>query len=138
MGQLLAFDLGTVRTGIAESDPMRIIASPVGYVKTAELLQWLDVYLTTHSVDALVVGEPKRMHGEASDVESFIQKTIQRIQTAHPNLSIERQDERFTSVMAQQAMLDGGLKKGKRREKGVVDQISAVLILQAWMERNPA
>ncbi|KAB2814881.1 Holliday junction resolvase RuvX [Phaeocystidibacter luteus] len=136
MPKLLAFDIGTKRTGIAETDPMQIIAEGVGYVETPMLLKWLDEYLNKENIEALVIGEPKRMHGEHSQVEGFIQEMIQKILKRHPNLKIERQDERFTSSLAQKAMIDGGMKKMKRREKGMVDQISAVIILQAYMDKQ--
>ncbi|GGH76122.1 MAG: Holliday junction resolvase RuvX [Bacteroidetes bacterium] len=138
MGKLLAFDIGERRTGIAESDPMKIIASPVGYVETSTLLDWLTSHLSNNEVETLVVGKPIRMHGVPSDVETFISELIVKVQSAHPNLSIEREDERFTSRMAQRAMIDGGMKKQKRKEKGMVDQISAVLILQSFMNRGPS
>lgn len=137
MAVLLAFDIGEKRTGIAETDPMKIIASPVGYVATDDLTKWLSDYLSKNEVETLVVGAPKRMHGEASDVEGFISKKIEAIQNAHPSLKIDREDERFTSMMAQRAMIDGGMKKSKRREKGMVDQISAVIILQSYMDKGP-
>lgn len=136
MARLLAFDLGTKRTGVAETDPMQIIAEAIGTVATDELLPWLKDYLQREKVDTLVIGEPKRMHGEHSDVEVFIRETIDRIQGEHPNLNIERQDERFTSSIAQKAMIDGGMKKKQRRDKGQIDKISAVLILQAYMDRK--
>ncbi|NVK27134.1 MAG: Holliday junction resolvase RuvX [Flavobacteriia bacterium] len=136
MPKLLAFDIGTKRTGIAETDPMQIIAEGVGYVETPLLLKWLDEYLGKEKIEALIIGEPKRMHGEHSQVEGFIQETIQKILKRHPNLTIHRQDERFTSSLAQRAMIDGGMKKMKRREKGMVDQISAVIILQAYMDKK--
>lgn len=136
MPRLIAFDIGTKRTGIAETDPMQIIAEAVGYVETVELHNWLSAYLEKEKVEALVIGEPKRMHGEASEVETFIQKVIAKINTDHPSLKVERQDERFTSSMAQRAMIDSGMKKMKRREKGLVDQVSAVIILQAYMDRQ--
>lgn len=137
MSRLLAFDVGTVRTGIAESDPMQIIASAVGYTSTGDILSWLDNYLVKEEVETLVIGAPKRLHGEVSDVESFISEMIGKIKSRHPDLHVERQDERFTSVMARQAIISGGMKKQKRREKGIVDQISAVLILQSYMDRKP-
>lgn len=134
MGKLLAFDVGMKRTGIAETDPMKIIASAVGYVETDTLLKWLENYLFTEQVETLVVGAPKRMHGEVSDVEGFISELIGKIEKKFPNLPIARQDERFTSMLAQRAMIEGGMKKSKRREKGMVDQVSAVIILQSYMD----
>lgn len=136
MPKLLALDIGTKRTGIAETDPMQIIAEAVGYVETKDLLSWLKAYVEREHPEVLVIGEPKRMHGVHSDVEVFIQAWIKKAQEALPGLNIERQDERFTSALAQKAMIDGGMKKMKRREKGIVDQISAVLILQAYMDRK--
>lgn len=137
MGKLLAFDVGTKRTGIAESDPLKIIASPVGYIETSTMIEWLKSYLTLNEVETLIIGAPKRLHGEDSDVESFIREEIAKINKDFPTLQIEREDERFTSKLAQRAMIDGGMKKQKRREKGLIDQISAVLILQSYMDRGP-
>ncbi len=136
MGKLLAFDIGAKRTGIAETDPLQIIAEAVDTINTTDLHDWLGTYLQQNQVDCLVIGEPKRLHGEASDIEVQIQTIIASLQKTFPSLPIDRQDERFTSKMAEQAMIAGGMKKKKRQQKGQIDQIAAVIILQSYMDRK--
>ncbi len=136
MARILAFDVGGKRTGVAETDPLQLIAEAVDTIETSKLLTWLDEYLKKEDVECLVIGEPIRMHGEPSAIEGKIKEIIHSINKKHPTLKIEREDERFTSKMAQQAMIESGMKKKKRREKGQIDKVAAVIILQAYMERK--
>ena len=133
MSQIVAIDYGGKRTGIAVTDDMQIIASGLTTVSTTELLPFLKDYATTNKIEAFVVGEPKRLHGEASDIEVEIKVFIEKLVLAFPNLVIHRIDERFTSKMAFDTMLKSGISKKKRQNKALVDQISATLILQDFL-----
>jgi putative Holliday junction resolvase len=136
VAQLMALDFGQKRTGIAITDPLKLIASGLETVQTSDLMPFLEQYFSANEVEGLVIGEPKRMDNSASAVESDIQKFIEKVRNRFPSLPIWRQDERFTSKIAVQAMVEGGMKKKKRQDKGMVDQISATLILQAYLSRK--
>jgi putative Holliday junction resolvase len=136
MAKVLALDIGKKRTGVAETDPMQIIATGLPTIETINLLPFIEVYVEKEKPECIVIGQPKRLHGEASDVESFIAKVIRKIATRIPHVKIEREDERFTSKMAAATIAQSGLKKKKRMQKGLVDEVSAVIILQSWMSRN--
>lgn len=135
MAKILALDVGKVRTGVAESDPMGMMAFPLETVPTEKLLDFVVVYAQRENPTTLVVGEPKRMHGAASDLEPFILELIGRITTALPTLQVVRVDERFTSKMASRALVEGGMKKSKRKEKGAVDKVAASIILQSYLDQ---
>lgn len=136
MGRILALDYGEKRTGIAVTDELRLIASGLTTVATKELILFLKDYLNAEKVDILVVGEPKQMNNTPSESEQDIQPFLLELAKHFPTISIERQDERFTSKMAFQSMLDSGLKKKQRSNKALVDEISATLILQSYLERK--
>jgi len=136
MTKVIALDVGTKRTGIAETDPMQIIATGLTTVKTYELLSFLKEYVAREKPEYLVIGQPKRLHGELGSIEGFIVELIAKIQKKHPNLPIERIDERFTSKMAFQTMIDSGLKKKDRANKELVDEVSATIILQSWLSKK--
>ncbi len=136
MGIIIALDFGEKRTGIAATDPMQIIASGLTTLATSELIPFLKTYCAENKVDECVIGLPKQMDNSASQVEPKIHRFIQKLSQAIPGLSIERYDERFTSKMAFQSMLDGGLKKEKRKNKGLVDKISATLLLQSYLDAS--
>lgn len=136
MGKILAIDYGSKRCGIAETDPLQIIASGLTTVATLELKAFLKTYLHNEEVDALVIGLPIRLNNELSAIESDIQTFIQYLQKNYPKLKIERVDERFTSKLAFDAMIQGGVKKQKRKDKGLVDKLSATLILQTYLDRS--
>lgn len=133
MARILAIDYGTKRTGIAVTDELQIIASGLTTVATSDLLEFITDYMLKEQVDTIVVGEPKRLHNQASDVEVEIKKFIKTLQQKFPNLNLQRVDERFTSKMAFQTMIDSGLSKKKRRDKALVDEISATIILQSYL-----
>ena len=135
MGRILALDFGEKRTGIAVTDELRLIASGLTTVPTKEVIIFLKQYLETEKVDVFVVGEPKQMNNTPSEYEQYIKPFLLELSKHFPDLSVDRQDERFTSKMAFQTMLDSGLKKKKRKDKGLVDEISATLILQAYLNR---
>lgn len=133
MGRILAIDYGKVRTGIAVTDEMQIIASGLTTVDTKQLITFLKDYIKEESVELFLVGEPKQMNNQASESESLIIPFLEKLQKAIPNIPIKRVDERFTSKMAFQTMIDSGLSKKKRQNKALVDEISATLILQSYL-----
>lgn len=136
LSRIVALDYGKVRTGIAVTDEMQIIASGLTTIATKELLFFLKKYVEEESVERFVVGEPKQMDNTPSESEQLIAPFLNKLKKAFPEIPIERQDERFTSKMAFQTMLDSGLKKHQRRNKALVDEISATIILQSYMEKT--
>lgn len=136
MSKIVAIDFGGKRTGIAETDSLQIIASGLTTVETKDLQVFISNYLKTEDVECMVIGQAKRMSGAHSTIESKIIPFINFVKKRFPTLKIEREDEGFTSQIAFQTMIDGGLSKKKRRDKALVDKISATLILQRFMERN--
>ena len=134
MPRIIAIDYGTKRTGLAVTDPLRLIASGLTTVETAELLPFLKQYFEQEAVDLVLLGQPKRHDGSFSDVEQEIAAFALKLAEAFPSLEIKRMDERFTSKMAFQAMIDGGLSKKQRQNKALIDQVSATIILQEYLE----
>ena len=135
MPNYLGVDYGTKRTGVAVTDELQIIASGLTTVNTQELMTFVNDYLEQEKVELILVGEPKQRDGSHSNVEEEIQKFLKRLRTKFPNMPIEREDERFTSKMAFQAMIDSGLKKKQRRNKALIDEIAATIILQDYLNR---
>lgn len=136
MGRVLALDFGTKRTGIAITDEMQMIASGLTTVATQELIPFLKNYCEKEIVDCIIVGEPKQRDGMPSQVEDDIQKFLGQLSQAMPHLTVHRVDERFTSKMAFQSMIDSGLKKKQRQNKALIDEISATIILQDYLNRK--
>lgn len=132
-GRILAIDYGTKRTGLAVTDPLQIIANPLTTVPTAELLHFLGTYFEKEKVVQVVVGEPIPDPGAVSKVEIEIQKFLKKFRERFPEMPVDREDERLTSRMAHEALLIGGAKRKTRQEKGLVDTISAVIILQSYL-----
>ena len=133
MARILAIDFGTKRTGIAVTDVLQIIASGLTTVDTKELIPFLKSYFEEEDVELVVIGEPKQLNNEASQSETNIQSFITRFTKAFPNMPIHREDERFTSKMAFKTMIDSGLTKRQRQNKGLIDEISATIILQSYL-----
>ena len=133
MGRILAIDYGTKRTGLAVTDEMQIIASGLTTVETQDLIGFLKDYVASENVELFVVGLPKQMDNTASESEVYIQKFIDQLSKVLPDIPVERVDERFTSKMAFQTMIDSGLKKNQRQNKALIDEISATLILQSYL-----
>jgi putative Holliday junction resolvase len=133
MGRILAIDYGTKRTGLAATDPLKIIASGLQTVDTKDLLSFLEQYFKQEQVECVVVGEPKTVTNEDSAIAPKVNGFIRKLKEKFPQLKIERMDERFTSKIAQQTMLAGGLKKKDRQNKATVDMVSATIILQDYM-----
>ena len=136
VARILAIDYGLKRTGIAVTDPLKLIASGLTTVPTEELLAFLEEYVQKEEVERIVVGAPKRMNNMVSEVEGPISKFLLALGKRLPDIPVSRQDERFTSKMAAQSMLEGGMKKKKRRNKAMLDEISATLILQSYLSKN--
>lgn len=133
MSQILAMDYGAKRTGIAVTDDMQIIASGLTTVATKSLLEFLDSYVKKEKVELFLIGEPKQRDNSPSDIEYEIRPFLKKLSARFPDIPIERVDERFTSKMAFQTMIDSGMSKGKRKNKDLVDEISATIILQSYL-----
>lgn len=136
MGRILALDFGKKRTGVAVTDPLQIIASGLATVETKQLLVFLKDYISKEEVDIFVVGLPKQMNNQPSESEHLIQPFIKKLKNTFPNIPIKREDERFTSKLAFQYMIDSGMKKKQRQNKATIDEISATLILQSFLNRK--
>lgn len=133
MGRILAIDYGLKRTGIAVTDPNRIIATGLTTVNTPTLIQFLQDYCKQETVDIFLVGEAKHMDNTPSESMKYIEPFVAKLAEVFPGKEIARIDERFTSKLAFQAMIDGGLKKKQRQNKGMIDQVSATIMLQDYM-----
>lgn len=143
MGRLVAIDFGRKRCGLAATDPLKIVANALTTVDTPRLEAFLRDYFAREEVDMVVVGLPKNLDGEASDSQRYLLPALGRLRKAFPEMRFEMFDERFTSVLAHRAMLDGGMRKSQRRAKAPVDRMSACIILndflesRAWQEMDP-
>ena len=133
MARILAIDYGQKRTGIAITDELQIIASGLTTVYTKELIDFLSNYMRNEKVELILVGEPKQKDGSASESEALIGPFLKQLGKKFPDIPVKRMDERFTSKMAFQSMIDGGLKKKQRQNKALVDEISATIILQDYL-----
>ena len=138
MGRILAIDYGRRRTGIAVTDTLKIVANGLTTVPTHELIAFLKQYVAKEPVDEIVVGQPKQMNNQPSESMRYIEPFLRQLAKALPQIPVRMYDERFTSVLAHRAMLDGGMKKMARRDKAIVDEISATIILNDYLEsRKP-
>lgn len=133
MGRILAIDFGRKRTGIAVTDPSRTIATPLTTVRTHDLEQFLIEYTKTEKVDEFVIGYPRTMNNEPSEMVAYINPFVRRLRKIFPDKPVHLVDERFTSSIAMRAMIEGGMKKSDRAIKGNIDKISASIILQSFM-----
>jgi putative Holliday junction resolvase len=134
MGRILAIDYGSKRVGLAVTDPLRLIASGLTTVHSKDLITFLENYFKKEVVDEIVVGEPKTLSNEKSDSARYIDPFVTHLQRKFPEKKIVRYDERFTSALAHQTMLMGGLKKKDRQNKETVDMVSATILLQDYMQ----
>lgn len=134
MSRILAIDYGKKRTGIAVTDILQIIANGLTTVPTTELADFLMNYVEREPVERIIVGYPKQMNNEDSENMKRITPFVNMLRKKLPHIPVEMVDERFTSVLAHQAMIDGGLKKKARQNKALVDEISATIILQSYLE----
>ena len=135
MGKIVALDYGKVRTGVAVTDDLHLIATGLCTVESKNLIPFLEEYNQEETIDAFVVGEPRQMNNLPSESEVLISTFIEKLKTAFPHIPVERQDERFTSKMAQKSLIESGVKKKKRRDKALLDEVSATLILQAYLDK---
>jgi putative Holliday junction resolvase len=136
MGRIMAIDYGRKRTGIAVTDPMQIIATGLASVAGYQTVDFLKTYTAKETVDLFVVGQPKLLNNEPSENMHYVAAFVKRLRSVIPDIPVEYYDERFTSVMAHQAMLDGGLKRKRRQDKALADEISAAIILRDYLERR--
>ena len=134
MGRILAIDYGRRRSGIAVSDSLQIIANGLTTVATHELLDFINEYVRKEVVERIIVGLPKQMNNEVSENMKYIEPFVRTLRKRIPEIPVEFVDERFTSVLAHRTMLEAGLKKKERRNKALVDEISATIILQTYLE----
>ncbi len=136
MPRILAIDYGLKRTGIAITDEMQIIASGLTTIESPTAINFLRDYFTKEKVEKVLIGEPKQMNGEPSQSTEIIEKFVTKFKNVFPAMAIERVDERFTSKMAFQTMIDSGLKKQQRKNKALIDEISATIMLQDYLNRK--
>lgn len=136
MGRIMAIDYGRKRTGLAVTDAQQIIATGLATVETGKLMPFLENYVKSEVVECFVVGEAKRMDNTPSESAQYIEPFVEALQQKFPDIAVRRVDERFTSKMAFQAMIDGGLKRKRRQDKALIDTVSAVIILQSYMQQN--
>jgi putative Holliday junction resolvase len=136
MGRILAIDYGTKRIGLAETDDLQLIASGIGTIHSSELKKFIHDYIAKNQLETIVIGLPKRLNNEATQATKLANDTAINLQRTFPTIEVVQVDERFTSKMASAAMFEGGLGKKKRQEKGLVDMVSATIILQSYMEQQ--
>jgi putative Holliday junction resolvase len=136
MGRILAIDYGKKRTGLAVTDPMQLIASGLTTIPTHELIPFLKKYIAAEGVEKILIGEPKGLNGQATDATPLVAECIRILEKNFPAVPVVKMDERFTSKLAFQAMIDSGLKKKDRQNKGLVDEISATILLQEYLQRS--
>jgi len=136
MARILSIDYGKKRTGIAVTDPLQIIANGLATVSTSELMAFITDYVGREDVELIVVGEPYQPNGKPSENLQRVRQFVAQLKKALPDMPVEMYDERFTSVLAHQALIEGGAKKKTRQDKALIDEISATIILQSYMERR--
>ena len=134
MGRILAIDYGQKRTGLAVTDPLRITANPLLTIPTNQLESWLQDYLAHNQVDEVVIGHPTQLNGQESSSMQYIRPFVQRFRKLFPSMPLREYDERFTSTIAHQAMILGGMKKKQRQDKAVVDKLAACIILEDYLQ----
>lgn len=134
MGRILGIDYGRKRTGVAVTDPLQIVAGNLTTVPTHELMQFIKDYVAQECVERIVIGQPTQLNGEPSESMKYITPFVKRLRKELPEMPIDLYDERFTSTIAHQAMIDGGMKKSDRRDKSRVDAIAATIILNDYLQ----
>lgn len=137
MARVLAIDYGGKRTGIAVTDPLQIIATGLTTVPSRELIPFLKKYFSDEPVERIIIGEPKNWDDTDTHATPLVEACIRDLKKHFPSMPIEKVDERYTSKMAKQSMLESGMKKKDRRNKSLVDEIAATIMLQEWLGRNP-
>ena len=136
MDRIIGIDYGRARVGVAVSDPLGIFASPLDTVPAAKIIDYLQKYAASETVERFVVGWPMNLNGAPAEAAADVEAFLKRLRKAFPQVPVELEDERFTSVLAHRAMIDGGMKKSERRDKNSVDRISAAIILQSWLDKK--
>jgi putative holliday junction resolvase len=136
MARIIGIDYGTKRTGLATTDPLQIIASPLETVETSKVFAFLKDYFFTEEIERIIVGEPKKLDDSEAEIMPKIRLFVAELTRLFPEIPVEFQDERFTSADAKRIILASGIPKMKRRDKGLVDKISASIILKEWMEAD--
>lgn len=136
MDRIVGIDYGRKRTGVAVSDPLRIFASALDTVPTAKIIDYLKQYSTGETIERFVVGYPMNMNNQPSEAAKDVEAFLNLLKKRFPDIPVTLEDERFTSVLAHRAMIDGGMKKSDRRDKMAVDKISAAIILQTYLDRT--
>ena len=136
MNRTIGIDYGRARVGVAVSDPLGIFASPLETVPAAKIIDYLQSYAVSETVERFVVGWPMNLNGQPAEAAADVEAFLKRLRKAFPQVPVELEDERFTSVLAHRAMIDGGMKKSDRRDKNSVDRISAAIILQSWLDKK--
>jgi len=134
LGRILSLGIGRKRTGVAATDPLKIIANGITTVPTGQIFDFITEYQESNDIELIVIGMPKQMNNEPSEAVKYIKPVINRLKKLFPNIPLVMVDERFTSKIAHQTMIDGGVKKMDRRNKALVDTISATIILQSYLE----
>lgn len=134
----MGIDYGSARVGVAVSDPLCVFASPLETVPSAKIIDYLQKYSKTETITRFVVGYPLNLNGAPAQAAADVDRFLKTLKKAFPDVQISLEDERFTSVLAHRAMIDGGMKKKERRDKSSVDRISAAIILQSYLDRNLA
>ena len=136
MDRILGIDYGKARVGVAQSDPLMVFASPLETVPAAKIIEYLQNYALGETIVRFVVGYPLNLNGAHAEAASDVDAFLGRLQASFPQVGITLEDERFTSVLAHRAMIDGGMKKSERRDKSSVDKISAAIILQSYLDKK--
>ena len=136
MNRIIGIDYGLKRTGIAVTDPLGIFASPVETVPSAKIIEYLKNYTAKEQIGLFVVGYPMNMNNTPSEAARYVDTFLKQLKKNFPQIPVELEDERFTSVLAHRSMIDGGMRKMARRDKSVVDKISAGIILQSYLDRK--
>jgi len=134
VARIIGIDYGTKRIGLAVTDPLQIIANGLDTVPSNQIFDFLDQYIEAEEVEAIVIGEPMHLDGNPSQIAPVVNEFVDKLSKRYPGLKLYRQDERFTSASAKDIILASGVKKKKRRDKGLIDKVSAILILQTFME----
>jgi putative Holliday junction resolvase len=135
MGRILGIDYGTKRVGVAETDDFKLIASPLTTIHAKDVVTFIKNYAEQYELEAVVVGEPKGLNNQKTDASEFVDQFITRLSRSIKGIKIIREDERFTSKIAARSLLESGLKKSKRQEKGNLDKVSAAIILQSYLDK---
>jgi putative holliday junction resolvase len=136
MARIMSIDYGLKRTGIAVTDPLQIIAAALTTVDSAKIFKFLDEYLNKEKVELILIGDPRNLDDSATSLTADVQRIIGIMQRKYPGIPVKTVDERYSSVMASRSLVEMGLKKGRRREKGVVDQVAAAMMLQEYLDKR--